>query len=153
MKILVLAPIVPWPLQDGDRLRLAGWQPQLSADDASRLEAVMARLSAAGAAGLAQSEVVAETGPELLQAAVAAGRIIRLPDDILISAEAFNSALASLVRLMQERGGATVAEIRDTWASNRRSTLALLSVFDDQGITRRDGDKRVPGRRFPETMS
>jgi len=139
--------------EDGDRLRLAGWQPQLSADDASRLEAVMARLSAAGAAGLAQSEVVAEAGPELLQAAVAAGRIIRLPDDILISAEAFNSALASLVRLMQERGRATVAEIRDTWASNRRSTLALLSVFDDQGITRRDGDKRVPGRRFPETMS
>ncbi|NLT41854.1 MAG: hypothetical protein GXX93_04205, partial [Anaerolineae bacterium] len=46
--------------------------------------------------------------------------------------------------------GVTVAQVRDALHSNRRATLALLAELDSQGITRREGDMRVAGRRFPD---
>jgi selenocysteine-specific elongation factor len=49
-----------------------------------------------------------------------------------------------LLRALAEReGGMTVAEFRDLVSGNRKICLALLALYDAEGVTKRDGDLRV----------
>ena len=37
----------------------------------------------------------------------------------------------------------TIAEARDVWKTSRKYALVLLDELDGQGITKREGDKRI----------
>ena len=45
---------------------------------------------------------------------------------------------------LAERGGLTVAELRDRLGVSRKYSLALLEHFDSIHLTRREGEKHVP---------
>jgi selenocysteine-specific elongation factor len=51
-------------------------------------------------------------------------------------------------RFEQQPDGLTVAEIRDMLGTTRKYVLALLSYLDNNGMTRRRGDFRIPGPRL-----
>ncbi|MDW3220617.1 MAG: selenocysteine-specific translation elongation factor [Acidimicrobiales bacterium] len=46
--------------------------------------------------------------------------------------------------------GVTVAEMRDAWGTSRKFAIPLVTVLDDNGITRRRDDLRIAGPRLPE---
>ena len=45
--------------------------------------------------------------------------------------------------------GVTVAEIRDGWDTTRKFAIPLVTILDNQGITRRRDDLRIAGPRLP----
>ncbi|MGQ9553126.1 MAG: selenocysteine-specific translation elongation factor [Anaerolineae bacterium] len=137
---------------EGDRVRAPGWRVQL--DEGERLQAAKAmdRLQEAGASGVTVSELGDIVGAELLRAMLTAGEVVRLPDDIVLAASVYRQAVQAITQALQDKGKLTVAEVRDVLASNRRATLALLSHLDGQGITRREGDYRLLGRRSQELV-
>jgi len=137
---------------DGDRARLPDWQVQFSEGDRLRAARVVDRLGAAGACGVTVAELGDEISEELLQAMVAVGDLVRLPDDVVLASSIYRQAGRTVSEALQNKGRLTVAEIRDMLTSNRRATLALLSHLDSQGVTRREGDYRVPGRRSQELV-
>ncbi len=51
-------------------------------------------------------------------------------------------------RFEQQPDGLTVAEIRDMLQTSRKYVLALLAYLDNNGMTRRRGDFRIPGPRL-----
>jgi selenocysteine-specific elongation factor len=135
---------------EADRVKLPDWQVEVPSEDRKRAEPWLARLRQAGAGGVTLSELGVGADEDLLGALIARGEIRRLPDDVLFSGDAYAEAVRTVVGLIRERGSVTVAEVRDALASNRRATLALLAELDDAGITRRQGDVRERGRRFPD---
>ncbi|NPV08981.1 MAG: selenocysteine-specific translation elongation factor [Anaerolineae bacterium] len=134
---------------EGDRVKLPEWQVVMTSEERARAGRWIARLREAGASGVTLADLGADPEDDLLHALMAQGEVRRLPDDVLIAGEVYAAAVRKVTDLLRATGGATVAEVRDALSSNRRATLALLADLDDAGITRRQGDLRVPGRRFP----
>lgn len=74
---------------------------------------------------------------------IASGEVIEAGPDIVLSADAYRSAVDVVRRHIQSRGPSTVTDLKTALASNRRVTVPLLERLDRDGITRRQGDVRV----------
>jgi selenocysteine-specific elongation factor len=83
---------------------------------------------------------------DLFEVCVAEGFLMRVSDDLYLHADA-DADMRRLVkeRLSQQSGGLTVAEIRDLLETTRKYAVPLCEYLDLVGVTRRDGDLRLPG--------
>lgn len=57
--------------------------------------------------------------------------------------ESLRKARNALLRLLEEKGEVTVGEVREIWGTSRKYTVPLLEYFDQQKVTKRQGDKRI----------
>ncbi|MQC27923.1 MAG: hypothetical protein DWG74_02440, partial [Chloroflexi bacterium] len=123
-----------------DGVAEAAWSP--SPDDRQRraIDELTATLRAAGL----QAPRLSPDG-EIVAYLVGAGLAVDCGDGLLLDADAFRGALATIVALLEQRENITLAEARDALATNRRSTQALLETLDRRGVTRRQGEGRVLG--------
>ncbi|NLY44590.1 MAG: selenocysteine-specific translation elongation factor [Tissierella sp.] len=69
--------------------------------------------------------------------------LIRLDEEIYIQKDLYNKAISKLKDYITENGSITVAEFRDLLNTNRKIALILLESFDQQGITKREENKRI----------
>ncbi|HNQ90050.1 MAG TPA: selenocysteine-specific translation elongation factor [Verrucomicrobiota bacterium] len=73
------------------------------------------------------------------------GQVIEVTPELVFGAEAYGE-LARRIRFeLEQRGRATVSELRVALGTNRRVLVPLLEKLDRDGVTRREGDYRVPG--------
>ncbi|MGH2572393.1 MAG: selenocysteine-specific translation elongation factor [Actinomycetota bacterium] len=86
--------------------------------------------------------VAAGFGSELIRAACADGRLVRISPDIVIS-PAFLSRAEGIVRAGGSPPGFTVSAFREALGTSRKYALPILEYFDARGLTRRQGDARV----------
>jgi selenocysteine-specific elongation factor len=49
----------------------------------------------------------------------------------------------AIVDLLTQRGAATASELRQALGTTRRILIPLLERLDREGVTRREGDRRV----------
>lgn len=69
---------------------------------------------------------------------------------IYFAAEAVAQATETVAEILKSQPeGFTVAELRERLSTTRKYILPLLALLDSKGITRRQGDLRTPGPRFP----
>lgn len=68
--------------------------------------------------------------------------------ELVLSQGAYRRAVRVVRRVLKTQGRATVSELRQALGCTRRLMVPLLEQLDAQGITRREGDFRVPGPRF-----
>lgn len=66
-----------------------------------------------------------------------------LTSGIYFNHGAVDSAQRTLVELLKQKKEATVGDVRELWGTSRKYTVPLLEYFDQQKITKRQGDKRV----------
>jgi selenocysteine-specific elongation factor len=82
-----------------------------------------------------------------LAALRAGGRAVRLDRDLHVHPEPLAEATAAVVALLEARGEATLAEVRDALGTSRRYAQALLEHLDAERVTLRVGDaRRLRGR-------
>lgn len=122
------------------------------AAESEAAEKLSALLRAQGLAPLATAELAAEAGVDpglarkVLGKLAAEGRLLRLGPDLHFDADAVETARALIVGHLKEHGTILAKDARDLVGSSRKYILPLLEYFDQQGITKRDGDVRVLGR-------
>jgi selenocysteine-specific elongation factor len=82
---------------------------------------------------------------DLFEVCVAEGFLVRVTDDLYLNADA-DADMRRLVkeRLAKQAGGLTVAEIRDLLGTTRKYAVPLCEYLDLVGVTRREGDLRLP---------
>ncbi|MFP5225230.1 MAG: selenocysteine-specific translation elongation factor [Actinomycetota bacterium] len=81
-----------------------------------------------------------EASPDLLEALVRAGRLVRIGD--LIFAATTVEAAGAKLREILGRGPATTSELRKALGTSRRYAIPLLEHFDRIRLTRFDGEHR-----------
>jgi selenocysteine-specific elongation factor len=81
--------------------------------------------------------------PDLLNLLVAQKKVVKLSEDIIFSAAAYDRAVGTLVEYIKAKGKVTVGEVRDMFSTSRKYALALLEYLDRIKLTRRVGDDRV----------
>jgi selenocysteine-specific elongation factor len=82
---------------------------------------------------------------DLFEVCVAEGFLARVNSDLYLHADA-DADMRRLVkeRLAKQTGGLTVAEIRDLLGTTRKYAVPLCEYLDLVGVTRREGDLRLP---------
>ncbi|MHB1044035.1 MAG: selenocysteine-specific translation elongation factor [Eubacteriales bacterium] len=92
-------------------------------------------------AGLKESE-----GQEVLQYLLRTGEMVKITDDFYFDRDTLSEARRLLAGHLKEKGEIMVGELRDLLKTSRKFALPLLEYFDREKVTRRVGDKRLPGR-------
>ena len=85
----------------------------------------------------------APVDPELLQALVDQGRIVRVNEDVVYLKSAYDEMSTRVVELARANGEVTISDVRELFSTSRKYTLALLEHMDRLQVTRRVGDNRV----------
>jgi selenocysteine-specific elongation factor len=81
--------------------------------------------------------------PELLDVLGDQRQVVKVSDNVVFAASAYDEMVQRIVSHMKQHGKITVAEVRDMFQTSRKYALALMEHLDEQKVTRRVGDERV----------
>ena len=127
-------------------LRLPQHRAEPTPEQRRAVDALLARFRAAPFAPPTRAEVEAELGPELAQALIDRGDLIKVSDSILLERAALDEATRRILAHLRAHETITVAEARDLLDTTRKYMLAIFEYLDDRRITERLGDDRTLGR-------
>jgi selenocysteine-specific elongation factor len=85
-------------------------------------------------------------GTEFLQYLLRTGELVKVAEDLYFQKDILREIIAKVAAYIKEKGEITVGELRDLLKTSRKYALPLLEYFDREKLTRRVGDKRLPGR-------
>ena len=137
---------------DQDKIALPDSGPTFAPDQVRALEAIERSLDAAGfqVPDMAQllRDVPASARPsELARYLVESGRAVRVTSDLYYPAARWAEVEARVRGHFSQKPALTMGEFKDLIQVSRKYAVPLLEHLDRLGITRREGDLRVPGPR------
>ncbi|HKS36967.1 MAG TPA: SelB C-terminal domain-containing protein, partial [Verrucomicrobiae bacterium] len=117
-----------------------------------QLQAIGAKLRAALAAKPLDPPSRKELAPDAstqqaLRFLMQNGEAIELSPEVVLPVESFARATELVRQFLLQHGAATASELRQALGTSRRILIPLLERLDKDGVTRRDGDKRVLRQR------
>jgi selenocysteine-specific elongation factor len=134
--------------REGDRLRAIGASTGPTADVLAAMARLEAALDAPAPPGLAEAARSAGCPPEGIRALEAAGRIVRVEDDLAWSASLLRR-FETLALELAATAPLSPAAYRDATGTSRRYALAILEDLDRRAILRRTPAGHVRGPRAP----
>ena len=153
LAVAELLPAEPWapailPLLPVERRGGMAYLPGVAASLGVRAEAAEALAQELQIAGLAAVKV---DDAELARYLESEGGLVRLGDGFAASTPAYERARELVVEECRAAGEITLARFRDLAGVGRRDAQLLLERLDQDGVTRRLGDRRVLRRAGRET--
>ena len=145
LAVAELLPAAPWaaavlPLLPVERRGGMAYLPGVAASLGVRAEAADRLLRELEAGGLA---AVKPDDPELARYLESQGALVRLGDGFAVSATAYEKARILVVEECTAAGEIVLARFRDLAGVGRRDAQLLLERLDEDGVTRRLGDRRI----------
>jgi selenocysteine-specific elongation factor len=132
-----------------DRVALPARTPALNAGQARIAEGVAKTVAAAGynlpTIAELKEQFKGRDTEEVIVYLAEQGRLVRVGDDLLISTDLLEESARRTREHLKAQGKITVSEFRDLLGTTRKFALPLLEWMDEQKITRRAGDERLPG--------
>jgi selenocysteine-specific elongation factor len=134
---------------DARRLARADFKPRLSANQRKLKDRIVEAHAAAGFAPPEPKEFANLAGgnagalKEIFEVAVAEGLLVRVTDELYLSAETEAEMRRRVAERLAAGPGATVAEVRDLLGTTRKYAVPICEYLDRIGLTKRDGDLRV----------
>lgn len=130
-------------VESGVGVRLPSHEVRFTPQQEERIAELMALFCKNPYAPPSVSECETLVGSEVLAALIEQGRLVRVSDSILFTAEAYREMVQKVVEHIRAHGSVTVAEVRDMFGASRKYAVALLEYLDQEKITKRVGDERV----------
>jgi selenocysteine-specific elongation factor len=128
-------------VEEGAAVRLPSHQIQLSREQQSKVDIYLQSLARNPYAP--SSEIMPE--PELLNFLIKQRRVVKVSDNVVFSASAYDEMVGKIIAHIKAKGKITLAETRDLFNTSRKYAQALLEHLDQEKVTRRVGDERVLG--------
>ena len=135
--------------RDGDRLRDPARAPGLPEATLAAMDRLEAVLAVAAPPPLAEAAHAAGCPPDGVRALEAAGRLVRLEDDLAWAGATYRE-LSRRALVMAAEAPLTPAAFRDATGSSRRYVLLILEDLDRRGLLRRTDAGHVLG---PKTLA
>ena len=142
----------------GDRVRLATHKPQWNAKLAAARDAVLDAIRKGGLATPSPRELSVECGidedvcQEVLDALVDAGVLATSTAGIYVDPQALRDARERVIAYLEQHPRMSIGDARDLLGASRKYLLPFLERLDSEGVTMRQGDHRVLGKR-PQARS
>ena len=128
---------------------LAGHEVRLSAEEQAATEAILRAHDEAGIHAPDLPEVLAGSGlteehaQRLVRLLLEEGRLLKLREGLLVSAEAMAGLVDDMASSHSEGEDFAVPAFKDRYQLSRKHAIPILEYLDAQGLTRRQGDGRV----------
>jgi len=87
-------------------------------------------------------------GARVVHYMIKQGELVELPDGILLDAKQFQGIQDEIIKLLRQNSQITIQDINRCFGFSRKYSVPLLTYTDRLGITRREGDVRVPGKQL-----
>ena len=126
-------------VESGRSLRLPDHQVELTPEMEKQVETYLAALREDPYSPSSEKTL----DPELLTVLVDSGKVVRVNESGVFTAEAYKEMADKIIAHLKSEGSITVADARTMFNSSRKYLLPLLEYLDQQQITRRVGDERV----------
>ncbi len=88
------------------------------------------------------------SSPPVVHYMIKQGELVELGDGILLEAKQFQDIKEKISERLKENGKITIQEINQLFGFSRKYSVPLLTHLDRIGITRREGDARVAGKKL-----
>jgi selenocysteine-specific elongation factor len=137
----------------GDRLRLAGHEPQWTGRFARARETMLNQIAAAGLAAPSPRELALaaglneEEGQCALDALTEMEELVLLAPGIYVRPSAIAQSREKVLAYLRQHRQMGIAEARDLLSASRKYLLPFLEQMDRDGLTTRQGDVRALGKR------
>jgi selenocysteine-specific elongation factor len=82
-------------------------------------------------------------GQQALRFLLQTGEAIEISPEVVLLGDGYTRATQMIHKYLAKHGSATVSELRQALGTSRRIVVPLLEKLDREGVTRREGDKRV----------
>ena len=125
--------------EDGALVRLPGYEPTLSDGQNEQVNAYIRTLES----DPFSPPTDARMDDEVLNLLDEQGKVVRVSETVVYSAEAYEQMVEIVSEYIRENGEISVANVRDVLGTSRKYALALMDYLDHKRITRRVGDARV----------
>jgi selenocysteine-specific elongation factor len=126
-------------IEEGGRLRLPAHAVKLTSVQQGKIDAFLKSLATSPFSP--PSDLIPE--PDLLNILIEQGKVVRVSDNVVFSAQAYNEMLSKITAQIKSKGKVTLSEVRDMFGSSRKYVQALLEYLDKEKITKRVGDDRI----------
>jgi selenocysteine-specific elongation factor len=140
-------------VREASSVRSPGHEPGRGQGAQAGSEKVLAALRAAGAEPPSVGELAASLPgvdvPGILRLLARAGSVVPVGKDRYYEAGALAEERTRLVAALEELGPSTPAGIRDRLGRSRKWLIPLLEWADREGVTVRDGERRVLKKGHP----
>lgn len=142
--------------QEEDLVRLAGFVAGASRGEEKEYAAVEEAIRLGGATPpgipeLSQALNIPQKRLEaIIQLLVRRERLVKAAEGVLFHRETADLAEEVVAGFFGEAGSLETGEFRDRLGTSRKYAIALLEYFDQLRLTRRAGEKRVPGPAWRE---
>lgn len=130
-------------VEEGETIRLTEHQVRFSAEQQQRVNDLLTTFRRHPYAPPSVAECEASLGPEVLNALIEQGQLLKISDDVLYLPETYREMVDRVVAHLKSEGTITVAQVRDMFSASRKYALALMNHLDERRITKRVGDERV----------
>ncbi|HWI65679.1 MAG TPA: selenocysteine-specific translation elongation factor [Symbiobacteriaceae bacterium] len=132
-----------------ERVVLPGRTIQLNAGQARIADGILQATTEAGYNPLTIAELKdrfkAKDTEELIVHLTEQGQVVRVGEDMIVSGPVLEEAARRTREFLKANGKIGVSDFRDLLGTTRKYALPLLEWMDEQKITRRAGDERLPG--------
>jgi selenocysteine-specific elongation factor len=130
--------------QDGAFIRHAKHQPALPPHLQSAGQRLRSLLAAKPLDPPSRKELAPDDlARQALRFLIQSGEAAELSEDVVLLSEHFRAATDAVTRFLREKGSGTVSDLRQALSTSRRIVVPLLERLDKNGVTVRQGDRRV----------
>ncbi len=118
-------------------------QVTFTPDQQRRVEALLTTLKREPFTPPSRVDMEHTVGADVLAALLDDGTLVKVREDILFHAPAYERMRAGVLEHLQREGSITVAQVRDMFDTSRKYAIAFMEHLDETRVTRRVGDERV----------
>jgi selenocysteine-specific elongation factor len=135
-----------------DALALPEHRQQLSSQQEAQAAAIRLMFQRSPTAPPTLKEITAEIpgSAGIVKYLAQQGELVELPEGVLMGTAQFTAVEVDVVRLLKEKGQVTIQDMNARFGFSRKFSIPLLAHLDRLGITRREGDVRVAGKKTAE---
>jgi selenocysteine-specific elongation factor len=134
-------------ITEGNLLRLADHQIRFSPMQKATVQTLMQQMQNTPYTPPSYQEAAQITGEEILHALIELGEIVQVQPDVIFSRQVYDEFYQTVFQIIDAEGSITAAALRDRFNTTRKYAIGFLEHLDALGLTRREGDKRIRGKR------
>ena len=136
-----------------DMLSLPQSKPALSAQQETQRDAILALFTKnpTSPPNLRELTAAMPAAMPVVRYMMKQGELVELPDGILMQAGQFQKIQGEILSMLKQNGHISIQEVSQRFGFSRKYSLPLLTRMDILGITRREGDVRVGGKKLAQS--
>ena len=127
-------------------IALATYRPSLSPEQELLVSKILEVFKRSEANPPTKKELIAQMpGSEgVIRYMCQQSMLIGLPEGILFERERYENIKSKIIDFLRSNGSISIQQVRTLFGFSRKYVLPLLNKLDEEGITQRRGDTRVP---------